>query len=103
MPEAPCAGQWDLMFDPSREAEAIALCNSGCFAFEACRRVGATEEYGVWGGEPAGGAPVSRLRPLRARAVDLLRSGLRNVDVARETGLSSRTVERIRAELRSAA
>lgn len=50
--EAPCRGMASLMFDPRREAEAVAVCST-CPFTAPCLDLARNnrEEFGVWGGK----------------------------------------------------
>lgn len=53
---AACRGRTDLFFTPADAPKALALCRT-CPVIAACRELGRSEPYGVWGGRlhlPAG-------------------------------------------------
>lgn len=65
-PSPPCVGKTDLMYDESREAEAIRLCLS-CPILDECRENSLSEKHGVWGGMTPRerGFYLNRRRPRR--------------------------------------
>lgn len=90
----PCADEPDLFFDPTRVAEAKAIC-AGCWFASHCAEIGAEENDGLWGGVTSHNLAREQSAAMAEKVVELFDAGQGPQPIANELGMSRTQVSRI--------